>query len=190
MWKRVVIAVFFTLIGLGLVVGFLVGTKVIQIKALIASAENFEVPPEYVTSATVTKESWKQTLNAIGSLTAVQGVLLSTEVAGKVADLHFESGESVESGQLLVELDTSSEEAQLAAAQAEADLARINLDRAKKLRQSNTVAAAELDSAQAAFLAAEAQVEKPGSNDYQKAHFRALQRPARYPPGQFGPVHQ
>ena len=159
MWKRVVIAVFFTLVGLGLVVGFLIGTKVIQIKALIASAENFEVPPEYVTSATVTKESWKQTLDAVGSLTAVQGVLVSTEVAGKVEDFHFESGESVESGQLLVELDTSTEKAQLAAAQAEADLASINLDRAKKLRQSNTVAAAELDSAQAAFLAAEAQVE-------------------------------
>ena len=159
MWKRVVIAVFLTLIGLGSVVGFLVGTKVIQIKALIASAGNFEVPPEFVTSAIVTEELWKQTLDAVGSLTAVQGVLVSTEVAGKVDDLHFESGESVESGQLLVELDTSSEEAQLAAAQAEADLASINLARAKKLRQSNTVAAAELDSAQAAFLAAEARVE-------------------------------
>lgn len=159
MWKKVVIAVFFTLVGLGLVVGFLVGTKVIQIKALIASGENFEMPPEYVTSAIVKEESWRQTLDAVGSLTAVQGVLVSTEVAGKVDDLHFESGESVESGQLLVELDTSTEEAQLAAAQADAELARINLDRAKKLRQSNTVAEAELDSAQAAFLAAEAQVE-------------------------------
>ena len=159
MWKKVVIAVFFTLVGLGLVVGFLVGTKVIQIKALIASGENFEMPPEYVTSAIVKEELWRQTLDAVGSLTAVQGVLVSTEVAGKVDDLHFESGESVESGQLLVELDTSTEEAQLAAAQADAELARINLDRAKKLRLSNTVAEAELDSAQAAFLAAEAQVE-------------------------------
>lgn len=159
MWKKVVIAVFFTLVGLGLVVGFLVGTKVIQIKALIASGENFEMPPEYVTSAMVKEELWRQTLDAVGSLTAVQGVLVSTEVAGKVDDLHFESGESVESGQLLVELDTSTEEAQLAAAQADAELARINLDRAKKLRLSNTVAEAELDSAQAAFLAAEAQVE-------------------------------
>ena len=159
MWKKVVIAVFFTLVGLGLVVGFLVGTKVIQIKALIASGENFEMPPEYVTSAIVKEELWRQTLDAVGSLTAVQGVLVSTEVAGKVDDLHFESGESVESGQLLVELDTSTEEAQLAAAQADAELARINLDRAKKLRLSNTVAEAELDSAEAAFLAAEAQVE-------------------------------
>ena len=159
MWKKVLIAVFFTLVGLGLVVGFLVGTKVIQIKALIASGENFEMPPEYVTSAMVKEELWRQTLDAVGSLTAVQGVLVSTEVAGKVDDLHFESGESVESGQLLVELDTSTEEAQLAAAQADAELARINLDRAKKLRLSNTVAEAELDSAQAAFLAAEAQVE-------------------------------
>ncbi len=159
MWKKVLIAVFFTLVGLGLVVGFLVGTKVIQIKALIASGENFEMPPEYVTSAIVKQELWRQTLDAVGSLTAVQGVMVSTEVAGKVDDLHFESGESVESGQLLVELDTSTEEAQLAAAQAEAELARINLDRAKKLRLSNTVAEAELDSAQAAFLAAEAQVE-------------------------------
>ena len=159
MWKKVIIAVFITLVGLGSVVGFLVGTKVIQIKALIAAGENFEAPPEYVTSAIVTEEFWRQTLDAVGSLTAVQGVLVSTEVAGKVDALHFESGESVESGQLLVEFDTSSEEAQLAAAQAEAELASINLDRAKKLRLSNTVAEAELDSAQAAFLAAEAHVD-------------------------------
>ena len=159
MWKRVLIAVFSTLVGLALVVGFLVGTKVIQIKALIASGENFAVQAEYVTSAMVTEELWKQTLDAVGSLTAVQGVLVSTETAGKIRDLHFESGESVESGQLLVELDTSSEEAQLAAAEADADLASINLDRAKKLRRSNTVAEAELDSAQAAFLASEARVE-------------------------------
>lgn len=159
MWKRVVIGVLITLAGLGLVVGFLVGTKALQIKALIAAGGNFELPPEYVTSAIVKEESWRQTLNAVGSLTAVQGVLVSTEVAGKVDGLHFESGEPVESGQLLVELDTSTEEAQLAAAQAEADLASINLDRAERLRQTNTVAAAELDSAQAAFLAAKAQVE-------------------------------
>ena len=159
MRKKILIAIFVTLVGLILVFGFLVGTKVIQIRALMASAETFEAPPESVTSAIVTEEIWKQTLDAVGSFTAVQGVLISSEVAGKMTALHFESGEAVESGQLLVELDTSSEEAQLAAAQAEADLASINLERAKKLRQSNTVAEADLDSAKAAFLAAAAQVD-------------------------------
>ena len=148
-----------TLIALGVVLGFVFGIKVLQIKKLKASGGNFQLPPEYVTSAIVTEDSWKQTLNAIGSLAAFQGVTVSTEVAGKVTGIHFESGEAVEKGRLLLELDTSTEAAQLAAAEANAQLATINLNRAKRLRQSNTVAEAELDAAEANSLSAAAQVE-------------------------------
>ncbi|MCZ6675512.1 MAG: efflux RND transporter periplasmic adaptor subunit [Verrucomicrobia bacterium] len=154
MLKKILI----TLIALGTIVGAVIGIKAMQFKKLNDSGGNFQMPPEYVTSATVTQDTWKQTLDAVGSLTAVQGVTVSTEVAGKVTEIHFESGEAVENGQLMLVLDTSTEEAQLAAAKADAQLAEINLNRARKLRQSNTVAQAELDSAQATFLAASAQV--------------------------------
>ena len=148
-----------TLVFLGLVLVPIVGVKVLQIQALIASGADFEMPPEYVTSATITEESWVQTLDAVGTITAVQGVMVSPEVAGKVSQIHFVSGQTVEQGQLLFELDTSTEEAQLAAAEADAQLAKINRDRAQKLVASHTVAEAELDTAEATFLSAEAQVE-------------------------------
>jgi membrane fusion protein (multidrug efflux system) len=155
MLKKILI----TLIALGVVLGVVLGIKVLQIKKLKDSGGNFQQPPEFVTSSTITEDSWKQTLNAIGSLAAYQGVTVSTEVAGKVTGIHFESGEAVDKGRLLLELDTSTEAAQLAAAEANAQLATINLERAKRLRQSNTVAEAELDSAEANSLSAAAQVE-------------------------------
>lgn len=123
------------------------------------SSGDFQLPPEYVTSATVTEETWNQTLDAVGSLTAVQGVTVSSEVPGKITKIHFESGETVTEGQLLVELDTTAEEAQLAAAAADVQLAKVSLDRTEKLRSTHTVAQAELDSARATFLSASAQME-------------------------------
>lgn len=147
-----------TIVVLLAIVLTVVGIKALQIAELVQGGE-FEQPPEYVTSATVQEESWRQTLDAVGSVAAVQGVTVTTEAAGKVNTIHFESGQTVREGQLLVTLDTSTEEAQLAAALADKELASVNLERAKKLRESNTVAQAELDSANATFLAASAQVE-------------------------------
>ena len=149
--------IFLTLFALILVIGPVLAVKVSQIVTL-ATGGNFSLPPTAVTSAEVSEQEWQQTLNAVGSFSAVQGVNVSSELSGKIVKLHFESGESVEAGQLLLELDTSTEEAQLAAAVAEAQLAEINLERARKLRASNTVAQAELDGAQASHLAAQAQV--------------------------------
>ena len=155
MLKKILI----TLVVLGAVIGVVVGVKALQIKFLMEMDQGPGEPPAYVTSATVSEQSWKQTLDAVGSLAAVQGVTVTTEVGGKVETIHFDSGQSVEKGQLLVELDISTEVAQLAAAEADKELAAINLERTRKLRQSNTVAQAELDSANANYLAAEAQVE-------------------------------
>lgn len=147
-----------TLFALILIIVPIVVIKVFQIKALIASGGEFQMPAMTVSTALVTEESWQQTLQAIGSLAAVQGVTVSTEAAGKVTSIHFESGQSVKAGQLLLELDTSTEKAQLAAAKADEQLAQINWNRARKLRETNTVAQAELDTAHATFLAASAQV--------------------------------
>lgn len=151
--------IFLTLAILVIVVGCVAGIKFLQIKFLIDSGGDYEQPPAFVTSASVIEETWKQTLDAVGSVSAVQGVTVTTEAAGKIEVIHFESGQTVKRGQLLAELDTSTEQAQLAAAQADMELASVNLERARKLRESNTVAQAELDTANAAYLAASAQVE-------------------------------
>ena len=148
MLKKILI----TLAALVVIVGPLVGIKMSQIKRLMASGGQFQMPPETVSTATVTEESWKQTLTAVGSLSAVQGVMVSSESAGKVIRIHFDSGQAVKEGQLLLELDVSTEVAQLAAAKADEELAKINLDRTNKLLQSDTVAEADLDSARATFL--------------------------------------
>jgi len=145
MKKKVTLAVVIVV----LVVASLAGIKVLQIRKLMATAEAYKAPPEYVSSATVHEEKWQGTLSAVGSITAVQGVTVAPEITGTVREIAFESGAVVEKGDLLVRLDTSSEEAQLRAIEAQVDLARINAERSRKLRADNTISQAELDTAEA-----------------------------------------
>ena len=134
-----------------LVVGGLAGVKVLQVRKLIAAGQAFAPPPETVSSFVVREEQWQGALTAIGSIAAVQGVTLTPEIPGTVREIAFESGAVVAKGDLLVRLDLSSEEAQLRAVEAQAELARINVVRARSLRTGNTVSQSELDSAEAAL---------------------------------------
>jgi membrane fusion protein (multidrug efflux system) len=95
------------------------------------------------------KEKWQGKLTAIGSVTAVQGVTVTPEIAGIVREIAFESGAVVSTSNLLVRLDTSAEEAQLRALEAQEELARINLARERTLRTQNLVPQSELDTAEA-----------------------------------------
>ena len=133
-----------------IVVG-LAGVKALQIKAMIAAGASFTVPAETVSGTEVKRETWEQTIPAVGSVDAVQGVELKAELAGTVRQIAFDSGAMVQKGQLLVQLDTSSEEAQLSAAQAQADLAKMNLDRARDLSRQGVISKADLDTNEAAF---------------------------------------
>jgi len=145
MIRKVSIAVFIVL----LVLGGLAGVKALQIRKLIAAGKDFAPPPECVSSAVVREESWQRTLTAIGSVTAVEGVTVTPEIPGIVREIAFESGAVVGKGQLLVRLDTSLEEAQLRALEAQEELARINLARERTLRSQNMVSQSELDTAEA-----------------------------------------
>ena len=129
--------------------GALAGIKAMQVQKLMALGKSFAQPPECVSSATAREEKWESTLGAIGSISAVQGVNVTTEVAGLVREITFEPGAVVAKGDLLVRLDTSSEQAQLRAAEAQADLARVNLERFSKLRAENMVSQSDLDTAEA-----------------------------------------
>ena len=132
-----------------LVFGGLAGVKALQFKKLMAAGNSFAPPPECVSSAVVREEKWQGTLTAIGSITAVQGVTVTPEIAGIVSEIAFESGAVVSKGDLLVRLDTSLEEAQLRALEAQEELARLNLARERTLRSQNMVSQSELDAAEA-----------------------------------------
>lgn len=119
----------------------------------------FAFPPEAITSAIVVKENWEQKVSAVANIRAVNGVQVSTEIPGILTQIHFKSGQWVEKGAPLIELDTSTEKADLEAALASAELSDINLSRAKELLNSKTIARSEYDAAVAEAKAAKAQVE-------------------------------
>jgi membrane fusion protein (multidrug efflux system) len=119
----------------------------------------YPAPQETVSSFAVREEKWPETFSAIGSVTAVQGVNITTEVSGAVREIAFESSAAVAKGDLLVRLDTSTEEAQLRAAEAKVEWAKVSAKRARNLRADNTVSQSELDSAEADLKQAEANAE-------------------------------
>ena len=142
-----------------LTVGALVGTKIMQFKAMGAAGAAMVIPAETVTATTAKEENWENDITATGSVVAVQGVTVSAEVAGKITKIAFEAGATVASGDLLVQLDTSIEEAQLRAAEAGSALGKLNLDRAKELREKNTTSQADLDTTDAQAKQADAQAD-------------------------------
>jgi membrane fusion protein (multidrug efflux system) len=143
--------VFFGIVIVLVVIFGLGGIKALQFKALAAAGKNFAPPPETVSSAIVREEKWQGTLTAIGSITAVQGVTVTPELAGTVREIAFQSGEIVEKGGLLVRLDTSSEEAQLRSLEAQVQWAKVSLDRQATLRTNQLVSQSDYDSADAAW---------------------------------------
>jgi membrane fusion protein (multidrug efflux system) len=145
--------------GLLLVVAGLVAVKAGQIVKMINAGKAFVPPPESVTSARVEAAEWQPSKSAIGTLVALRGVTLGAELPGIVRAVGFDSGTYVRKGAVLVQLDVSTEEAQLASAQADAVLAKLNLERAQSLRKGEANTQAELDAADARYKQAAAQVE-------------------------------
>jgi membrane fusion protein, multidrug efflux system len=151
-----------SLLGFALLIaGPLFVTKISQFKAMGEAGKKMamSMPPTTVTAAEAKPETWENSLTATGSVVAVQGVTIGAEASGKVVKIAFEAGTTVKSGDVLVQLDTSTEEAQLRAADATAALAKANLDRARELRQNNTNSPAELDAADAQAKQAQAQAD-------------------------------
>ena len=144
MIRKILLAVFIVVV----VLGGLAGVKALQIKKLIDSGKDYAPPPESVSSAVVREDKWQGTLTAIGSVMAVQGVTVTPEIPGLIREINFESGAVVALGDVLVRLDTSLEEAQLRALEAQEELAKLNVARERTLRGQNMVSQAELDAAE------------------------------------------
>ena len=140
------------LVGIVIVVviaGGLAAVKTTQIKTMIAFGASFTPPPETVATAIAHEEEWQDALPAVGSVTPAQGVMIAPEISGTVSEIAFESGATVNKGDLLVKLDTSSEDAQLRAADAQLQLAQLNIGIARQLATNQTVSLVELYTAEA-----------------------------------------
>ena len=145
-------------VGLGLVavVGVLVGVKAMQIGTMIKAGKAFVPPSEAVTSVQVEAALWQPIQSASGTLVAFRGVTVGSELPGAIREVSFDSGTSVKKGAILVKLDTSTEEAQLGAARADENLARLNYERAVEVRKGQANTPADLDAADARYKQAQA----------------------------------
>jgi membrane fusion protein, multidrug efflux system len=153
MLKRVGLTIVIAVLVIALL-GFL---KFQQIQAATKEM-SFEPPPTAVTTIVAQKANWPSTFKAIGSVAAVQGVIVSADLSGIVDKITFESGRQVRQGEVLVRLDTRQEQAQLAAAEAERELARVNYERLKGLVEQGAITRADYDKAVADRSATEAKV--------------------------------
>jgi membrane fusion protein (multidrug efflux system) len=155
--KRRKTPVVLALLGLVGLIVLLFGIKAMQIGKMMASP--MVIPPTTVSSAVVKEEDWAPRLSAIGSISAVQGAVVSTELAGVVSQIDFQNGGVAKKGDVLMKLDSSSEEAQLHTAEADLELARANLQRTRDLAARKVVSKQELDSAESAFKQKEGTVD-------------------------------
>jgi membrane fusion protein (multidrug efflux system) len=153
--KRITIIAIASLIA---VVLALVGIKAAQIFLLVKAGKSFVPPPESVTTAKAEATEWQAVRPAIGTLVAVRGVTLGAEITGTVREILFDNGTFVKKGAVLVRLDTSTEQAQLESARADAELAAVTLKRHRELQPGGVSSQAELDTAEAHAKQADAAV--------------------------------
>lgn len=136
-------------LGILAIIGGLAAIKFKQISGLINMGKAMQAagpPPEVVATAPVTEQDWENEISAVGTVSAGRGVTVSNEVPGEVRAIRFDSGAVVKAGQVLVELDSSVERAQLRSAIARRDLAKIQTERTRKLVDQKAATQAELDS--------------------------------------------
>jgi membrane fusion protein (multidrug efflux system) len=154
----------YILTGFGLLgaIGALFAIKGAQIRSLIAFGEQAVAagpPPEAVGMTEVMEQNRAGTLTAVGSIAAARGVVISNEAPGTVTRILFESGNVVKKGQLVLELDTSVERAQLASALARRELATSTAARSRKLLEKSVITKAQGDNDDSAMRTASADVE-------------------------------
>ena len=155
--RSMILRLFSMLLLLATVFGGIFGWKYQQAQEMAAQAAQ-PPRPATVPSAEVSVESWQPYLRAVGSLTAISDVAVTSEVAGKVAKIHFESGQRVEKGDLLLELDDEVDRAELRGLMADLKLAEVQHGRSRKLLKEDTISQSEFDTARARLESARAQV--------------------------------
>ena len=139
--------IFLALLGLGAIFLIIVGIKALQIRKMMSMKP--PMPVETVSSATVKEADWPPILYSVGTISPVQGATVATELGGTVTQVGFEHGAMAKKGDMLIKLDASSEEAQLRSADADAELAKADVERSRDLATRKVISKAELDAAEA-----------------------------------------
>jgi membrane fusion protein (multidrug efflux system) len=149
---------FVVLLLMAALVGGLGFVKYRQVESAIAAGASFQIPPTTVSTVIAKRETWPSTLSVIGTAAAIQGVTVSADLPGTVEKIHFESGQTVHVGDILVELDIRQETAQLANMEAQRDLAKVQYGRAAELSKAGVISKSEYDNAASQQKVTEAQV--------------------------------
>jgi len=137
------------LLGVGLLFGSLYGYRMFGAYMMQKHLASNMRPPATVTAMRVSYQDWQRALHAIGSLRALQGVNVSTEVAGKVGRVYIQSGQQVKKGALLLELHHADVDAQLRALEADAKLAELSFARDKAQLKARAISRAAFDASAA-----------------------------------------
>jgi len=125
-------------------------------------------PPATVAMAQVRLEHWQPGLRAVGSLSAVNGIDITPEVAGLVSQLRFKSGQQVKKGDVILQLDDQVDRATLAGLKADRRLAEIQFHRTRELLPRKAVSQSDFDAAKASFDSAEARLSEQQARIRQK----------------------
>lgn len=188
--RGAVFKVILALVGLFLLIG---GIKALQIMTLIKSGSAMVPPATTVTSAKVEQADWQPMMSAVGSIAPVQGATISAELAGMVTEIGFQSGRPVKKGDILLKLDAQAEQAQLRSAEADAELAKADFDRARDLADRKVISRAEFDVTSSRYTQRKAAVDNMQSIIAKKeirAPFDGIAGIREVNPGQMVPAGQ
>lgn len=125
-------------------------------------------PPAVISATEAREESWQTRLQAAGSLVALNGTDVTTEIGGIISEIKFESGHVVKAGEVLLQLEDSVDKAALEGARAERRLAEVQLNRAMDLIKRKAISTSDYDAAKASFDAASANMTEKAAKLAQK----------------------
>lgn len=160
------------LISLAVVFGGLFAFNIIKALFIKHFLANYQPPAVTVSSVVATQQNWNPVIKAVGNFNAINGVELNTEASGKITKIHFKSGQFIQKGELLIDIDDSVEKASLQFNQAELTLQEINYQRQVDLQKRGATPSSSVDAARAKLLQAKANVDKTNAEINQK-HLKA-----------------
>lgn len=146
-------------IVLGCVFGGIYYWKDLQ-QQRMAQRQSAPRPPTPVAAAEALSQQWQPAIRSVGSLKAVNGISVTTEVAGKVRSFEFESGQRVSAGQVLVHLEDSVDQAALKGLVADRELARTQFERASELLGRGGTSRSDFDETRYRYEGAQARVQE------------------------------
>lgn len=140
------------------VFGGVIGGKLFLNQMMNDFLDNMPVPPVVVSATEAKRDRWIDSVTAVGSVVAVQGAELSTQVSGIVESIRFDSGSEVKAGDIILTLDSATDRAELKTLQSAERLAELERDRIKQLWQRKSVSQSEYDQRQSQLEQARARV--------------------------------